>query len=90
MNEYIAVPTTAEITISADDDVLTIKQYWSALSNETDDVYVNIPRALLIPFLETLFARLHPYELNQIRNTCETWLDIAREKSREARAADKE
>jgi len=27
MNEYIAAPTTAEITISADDDVLTIKQY---------------------------------------------------------------
>jgi len=90
MDEYIVVPTTAEITIAVDDKALLIKQCWGAISADKNDAVVKVPRILLTVFLDTIFSQLGSYELNSIRNECEAWLDMAREKAAKASAVVKE
>jgi len=90
MDEYISIPTMAEITVALTEDELCIQQYWSILSDKIHDAQIKVPRKMLILFLDSLLARLDAYELNQVRNECETWLDIAHEKAAKARTVVKE
>ena len=63
MSKAVVFQTTGAVSVSVDEDYISIEQ--ASLNGDRDDC-VAIPRPLLKEVLNTIFAKLDPWELRDI------------------------
>jgi|GEM_PF-2285537 len=90
MREHLFFPTTPKITVSANDEMIQINQYWEQLGAGIENANVHLPRQLFIPFIEALFARMNTEEIAQARVVCDKWQEIIAYEEQEALNASRE